>query len=135
MDYKNEEIKNRIEEIMREKGLSGKGLAEDLSYDQSSISAVLNLKRSPMALIEKMSEAYGISKTWFLTGGGTKFTSSEQIIDKKLANVNNLSIEERAKMINDVNQLYKRHQDLLEEASKVMKQIVELNKALLINNI
>ena len=134
MDYKSEEIKNRIEEIMQEKGLNGKQLAEAVSIDQSTVSAVLGLKRSPMSLLDKISSTYGINKTWLLTGRGTKYIANDLMIDKSIADVNNLSIEERAKMVNDINQLYKRHQDLLAEASAVMKQIVELNKSLLLSD-
>lgn len=135
MDYKSEEIKNRIEEIMREKGLNGKQLAKAVSIDQSTVSSVLGLKRSPMSLLEKISSTYGVNKMWLLTGRGIKYIASDLALDKTMTDVNNLSIEERAKMVNDINQLYKRHQDLLAEASEVMKQIVELNKSLLLSNI
>lgn len=131
MDYKDGKIKERIEEVMREKGLSQKDLTEQTGICQSSISAILRLQRSPMPLIEKMDVVMGINKTWLLTGGGQKYNISDQSYSKNIAN---LSIEERAKMINDINQLYKRHQDLLSEASEVMKQIVELNKSLLLSN-
>lgn len=134
MDYKDEKICERIENIMREKGLTRAGLADEVKIAQSTVSAILNMRRSPMPLIEKMCSVYSINKSWILTGGGAKYNSSDNTLNKNIANVQNLSVQERAKMINDINQLYKRHQDLLAEASEVMKQIVELNKSLLLSN-
>ena len=134
MDYKDEKICERIEIIMREKGLTRAALAEEVKIAQSTVSAILNMRRPPMPLIEKMCSFYGINKSWILTGGGAKYNSNDVKLDNNIASLQNLSIEERAKMINDINQLYKRHQDLLAEASEVMKQIVELNKSLLLSN-
>lgn len=132
MDYKDKEICQRIEEVMREKGITKSELAVQVSIAQPTVSAVLNLKRSPMALINKMCEKYGLNKTWLLTGGGSKYNTNSTPLNIDITS-NKLSLEERARILNDVNQLYKRHQDLLAEASDIMLQIVELNKKLLLN--
>jgi len=133
MDYKDIKICNRIEEIMREKGLTKSELAAQVSIAQPTVSAILNMKRSPMALINKMCDTFGLNKTWLLTGGGSKYNTNDTPLNKNITSKRELSLEERAKILNDVNQLYKRHQELLAEASDIMQQIVELNKTLLLN--
>lgn len=133
MDYKDKKIVERIKAIMREEGVKQVEFAKRLNTDQSSVSAVLNLKRSPMALVDKIEKVLGINRTWLLTGEGVQHDPADVELDKNIANLSTLSIEDRTKMLSDVNLLYKRHQDLLEEASEVMKQIVELNKILLLN--
>lgn len=133
MDYKDKKIVERIKAIMREEGVKQVEFAKRLNTDQSSVSAVLNLKRSPMALVDKIEKVLGINRTWLLTGEGVQHGAEDVELDKNIANLSTLSIEDRTKMLSDVNLLYKRHQDLLEEASEVMKQIVELNKILLLN--
>lgn len=135
MEYNREEIKERIEEIMRERGLTNAKLAEEVSISATTVSSVLRSNRSPTALLEKMSKTYGLSITWLLSGIGTKYNTDLRMLDMNTMDAKQLSMEDRAKMLSDINTLYNRHQDLLSEASNVMKQIVELNKILLLNNV
>lgn len=46
MDYRNADIIKRIKDIMREESLGQKGLVEATGVVQSSVSAILNGKRS-----------------------------------------------------------------------------------------
>ena len=45
---------------------------------------------------------------------------------------NGLTKEEKLQLINNLEELYRKHQKILDEASKVMKEIAAINKLLII---
>lgn len=130
------EIVERIKDIMREESLSQKDLMEATGVVQSSISAILNGKRSPDPLINAMSDKMGYSKQWLVNGVGLKYENSKIIAEdsKDIASCENLSMEEKVGLMKEMQALYGKHQSLLEEAQNIMKTIIEINKKILISN-
>lgn len=130
------EIVERIKDIMREESLSQKDLMEATGVVQSSISAILNGKRSPDPLINAMSDKMGYSKQWLVNGAGLKYENSKIIAEdsKNIASCENLSMEEKVGLMKEMQALYGKHQSLLEEAQNIMKTIIEINKKILISN-
>lgn len=136
MDYRDTDICKRIKDIMREMSLGQKELSNKTGVVQSSISAILNGKRSPLPLVNAISGNMGINKEWLLNGVGLKYEYSKDIASDStdIASCDNLSMEEKVSLMKEMNALYKKHQSLLDEAQNIMKTIVEINKKILISN-
>ena len=130
MVYIDENIVQRIREVMREKGVTQKGLESDVDIVQSSISQILNLKRSSLPLVEAMSNAYGINKEWLLTGFGEKYSNSAQD-QLPVCLQGELTTEDRLTLVREMNALYKRHQEIMDEAGKIMERIAKINERLI----
>lgn len=136
MDYRNVSICERIKDVMHEEALSQKELAERTGVVQSSISAILNGKRSPEPLVNAMGDKMGISKQWLVNGVGLKYENSKAIAEdsKNMELHESLSMEEKVSLMKEMNALYEKHQSLLEEAQNIMKSIVEINKKIILIN-
>lgn len=136
MDYRDVDICKRIKDIMHEMSIGQKELSSRTGVVQSSISAMLNGKRSPMPLVNAISENMGINKEWLVNGVGLKYENSKDIASDStdIASCDNLSMEEKVSLMKEMNALYKKHQSLLDEAQNIMKTIVEINKKILISN-
>ena len=66
-----EELIKRIKEMMREKGMTQRKLAELLDADPANISAILRGRRKcGEGMLNKMVVNAGVSKKWLLTGEG-----------------------------------------------------------------
>lgn len=136
MDHHNANICERIKDIMREKLLKQKDLADRTGIVQSSISAILNGSRNPDPLVRAMSEKMGINREWLINGIGLKYESSKNIVEdsKDVASCENLSVEDKVTLIKEMNSLYEKHQSLLEEAQNIMRTIIEINKKILLSS-
>lgn len=135
MDYRNVDICKRIKDIMHEESLNQKDLADKTGVVQSSISAMLNGKRSPEPLVNAMSDKMGINKQWLVNGVGLKYENSKIIAEdsKRILSCEGLSVEDKVSLMKEMNALYEKHQSLLEEAQSIMKTIIEINKKILLN--
>lgn len=134
MEYKEESIINRIKEVMKERGITGqKEFEAAVGVAQSTISAIFNLNRSSLPLIEAMSEKFNISKQWLLTGVGMKYLQAN--IENSPVNLSEMTNSDRIDLLNRLNLLYDRHQKIMEEEQDIMKQILELNRKLILGNI
>lgn len=131
MDDADRKVIGRIKEIMREQQLNQIMLSEKTGVIRSSISAILSGIRSNRPLVDAMAEKMGVNKDWLLIGSGFKYTNSQKVAN--VAESSHLDINERNTIMKELNALYARHQNLLEEASGIMKTIVELNKKILLN--
>ncbi len=133
MEYKEESIILRIKEVMKEMGITNqKEFEAAVGVAQSTISAIFNLNRSSLPLIEAMSEKFGISKQWLLTGAGIKYLKTE--INDSIINLSGMTNSDRIELLKRLALLYERHQKIMEEEQDIMKQIVELNKYLILGN-
>lgn len=132
MEYKEESIILRIKEVMRERGITNqKELEAAVGVAQSTISAIFNLNRSSLPLIDAMGDKFGISKQWLLTGMGMKYLQTN---DDAPVNLSGMTNSDRIELLNRLNLLYERHQKIMEEEQDIMKQIVDLNKKLILGN-
>ena len=133
MEYKDQEIINRIQEVMKEKGLTTQTEMEAaLGKSQSTISAVFKLKRSALPIINALNEKYQISKQWLLSGTGMKYLLTEDKSNSIKSNNLQMTNDERVELIRQLNDLYTRHQSIMSEEQEIMKSIVEINKKLLL---
>ena len=136
MEYRDESIIQRIKEIMKEKGLTSQTeLSKAVGMQQSSISFMFKLTRSPLPLIEAISRTYNISKQWLLSGTGIKYMPTELATEKKEDLFPSMNNDERVELIRQLNDLYTRHQSIMSEEQEIMKSIVEINKKLLLGGV
>lgn len=132
MEYKEESIILRIKEVMKEMGITNqKEFEAAVGVAQSTISAIFNLNRSSLPLIDAMGNKFGISKQWLLTGIGSKYLQTN---DDTPVNLSEMTNSDRIELLNRLNLLYERHQKIMEEEQDIMKQIVDLNKKLILGN-
>lgn len=132
MEYKEESIILRIKEVMRERGITNqKEFEAAVGVAQSTISAIFNLNRSSLPLIDAMGDKFGISKQWLLTGMGMKYLQTN---DDAPINLSGMTNSDRIELLNRLNLLYERHQKIMEEEQDIMIQIVDLNKKLILGN-
>ncbi|NVK44360.1 MAG: helix-turn-helix transcriptional regulator [Oceanospirillaceae bacterium] len=110
----NEDIINRLKEVMREKGLSQSQLAEDLGLTQGTLSLYLSGKNSPKKfMIVAMGYEMGINPEWLLTGQGEIFRNSEEnipdlpeyfFINRRIKEIKTL-VNEELTYVNDKNKI------------------------------
>ncbi len=132
MEYKEESIVLRIKEVMRERGITNqKEFEAAVGVAQSTISAIFNLNRSSLPLIDAMGDKFGVSKQWLLTGMGMKYLQTN---DDAPINLSGMTNSDRIELLNRLNLLYERHQKIMEEEQDIMIQIVDLNKKLILGN-
>ena len=128
MMYKDERIIGRIREIMKERNINQKALESDTGIVQSSISQMLGLHRSALPLIEAMSKVYGVNREWLLTGLGEKYGL---IPIGRSSRHGELSDGERLLLVKELNTLHFRHQDLMNESSRIMEIVAKVNSRLM----
>lgn len=134
MKSNNDSIVARIVEVMNERGLNQTRLASDIGFPQANISLILKQKRGARPLIEKISSAYGVNPAWLFTGLGAKYQiKTEDIPDS--SGTSSLTKEERLSLVHELNNLHKRHQDLMEEAANIMSRVVQINEKLIFGDI
>lgn len=129
MRYNNNDIVDRIKEIMSEKFLNQTSLGRELGFSQSNISQILRKERGAMPLIEKISQNYNVSREWLLTGLGSKYMDYEE--KSKSSDLSELTNQERLSLVRELNELQKRHQDLMKEAGGIMDRVIKINERLL----
>lgn len=133
MEIKDETVVLRIKEVMKEKGFTSQASFGDaIKQPQSTISAVLSLTRGAAPVIDAMNQYLHLSKQWLLTGLGSKYETN--IIKEAASKLPNMTNSERVELLKQLNELYARHQKLMEEAQDIMKTIVEIDKKILLSN-
>ncbi len=125
MDKK--EVGVRIKAFMKEKGLTQTKVADMLGIKQSSVSDMISGRRDTVRLALGLANYYSLSSDIFL-GSNNKYV--QNIAERDI--INSLNVDERQNLINNLHDLYKKHEDLLNEACSVMKQIATINKILII---
>lgn len=125
MDKK--EVGVRIKAFMKEKGLTQTKVADMLGIKQSSVSDMISGRRDTVRLALGLAKYYSLSSDIFL-GSNNKYV--QNIAERDI--INSLNVDERQNLINNLHDLYKKHEDLLNEACSVMKQIATINKILII---
>lgn len=108
---------------MKENKLSQRVVEEATGVNQSVLSEVINGRRDYERVVDRLCSAYNWSRDFIITGMNN------------IANCDNtrtLNTDERQSLINNLHDLYKKHEDLLKEAGMVMKQIATINKILII---
>lgn len=116
-------VGNRIRALMKENKLSQRAVEEYTGINQSVLSEVINGRRDYERVVDKLCSAYGWSRDFIVTGRNNIANSD---------NNTSLSNEERQMLIKTLHELYCKHEDLIQQAGSVMKQIAAINKILII---
>lgn len=116
-------VGNRIRALMKENKLSQRAVEEYTGINQSVLSEVINGRRDYERVVDKLCSAYGWSRDFIVTGRNNIANSD---------NNTSLSNEERQILIKNLQELYCKHEDLIQQAGSVMKQIAAINKILII---
>jgi len=122
-------VGERLKAIFKAKGLRQRELSAQTGIKQSSISEMINGKRNIMPLVEKVCELYGYSRDYIITGeeiSRSDITAKNNIDDK------GLSTEERVRLLDKLNELYEKHQNIISELQGIMKEITTINKLLIL---
>lgn len=131
-----EEVRNRVKSLLKEKGLTQLELAEIMGKTQSVISEMISGKRNILPLVEKLCELYGLSRDYIITG---KEGNIADVVINNSIGESGLSVEERKSLVEKMNRLYDRHQEVMinvskmaAEANDLIKQIMALNNILIV---
>lgn len=116
-------VGKRIRALMKENKLSQRAVEEYTGINQSVLSEVINGRRDYERVVDKLCSAYGWSRDFIVTGRNNIANSD---------NNTSLSNEERQMLIKTLHELYCKHEDLIQQAGSVMKQIAAINKILII---
>lgn len=116
-------VGNRIRALMKENKLSQRAVEKYTGINQSVLSEVINGRRDYERVVDKLCSAYGWSRDFIVTGRNNIANSD---------NNTSLSNEERQILIKTLHELYCKHEDLIQQAGGVMKQIAAINKILII---
>ena len=126
MDRK--EIGDRIKQLLRAKKVTQGQVSEMTGITQSVISEIINGKRPPYQLVDKLANIYGISRDSLLAGCENTESQNSDNCDKCLTK------DERIRLTEKLNSLYERHQHILQEAQEILKEVAAINKILIIDN-
>lgn len=123
------EIGERIAKILKDNRYSQRQFAEENGYTQSVISDILRGRREIDKLINIVAERFGVSRDYLITGNES---NKMDLIASNSISANGLTKDEKLQLINNLEELYRKHQKILDEASQVMKEIAAINKLLII---
>lgn len=123
------EIGERIAKILKDNRYSQRQFAEENGYTQSVISEILRGRREIDKLINIVAERFGVSRDYLITGNES---NRMDLIASDSISANGLTKDEKLQLINNLEELYRKHQKILDEASQVMKEIAAINKLLII---
>lgn len=123
------EIGERIAKILKDNRYSQRQFAEENGYTQSVISDILRGRREIDKLINIVAERFGVSRDYLITGNES---NKMDLIASDSISANGLTKEEKLQLINNLEELYRKHQKILDEASQIMKEIAAINKLLII---
>lgn len=118
------EVGKRIKAFLKEKGLKQSDLGDALKLPQSTISDMINGRRDTFRLADLIASHYGVSRDWLFDGC--------EVLDDFSGGAIELDQEQRQKLLERLNSLYERHQDIIREEQEIMKQMVAINRMLIV---
>jgi transcriptional regulator with XRE-family HTH domain len=125
---KSKEVGNRIAKILKDNRYSQRKFAEEVNMPQSVISEIINGNREVDKLVNIVSDKFGISRDYLITG--VEANRNDMIASDSIS-ANGLTKEEKLRLVANLEELYRKHQSLLDDASQVMKEIAAINKILI----
>lgn len=126
---KSEVIGKRIAKILKDNRYSQRQFAEETGYTQSVVSEIIRGNREIDKLINIVAEKFGVSRDFLITG---KESNKMDLIASDSIPANGLTKEEKLRLFDNLEELYRKHQQLLDDASQVMKEIAAINKILIV---
>ena len=125
---KSKEVGNRIAKILKDNRYSQRKFAEEINMPQSVISEIINGNREVDKLVNIVSDKFGISRDYLITG--VEANRNDMIASDSIS-ANGLTKEEKLRLVANLEELYRKHQSLLDDASQVMMEIAAINKILI----
>lgn len=125
---KSKEVGNRIAKILKDNRYSQRKFAEEINMPQSVISEIINGNREVDKLVNIVSDKFGISRDYLITG--VEANRNDMIASDSIS-ANGLTKEEKLRLVDNLEELYRKHQSLLDDASQVMREIAAINKILI----
>lgn len=125
---KSKEVGNRIAKILKDNRYSQRKFAEEVNMPQSVISEIINGNREVDKLVNIVSDKFGISRDYLITG--VEANRNDMIASDSIS-ANGLTKEEKLRLVDNLEELYRKHQSLLDDASQVMREIAAINKILI----
>ncbi len=125
---KSKEVGNRIAKILKDNRYSQRKFAEEVNMPQSVISEIINGNREVDKLVNIVSDKFGISRDYLITG--VEANRNDMIASDSIS-ANGLTKEEKLRLVANLEELYRKHQSLLDDASHVMREIAAINKILI----
>lgn len=126
---KSKEVGNRIAKILKDNRYSQRKFAEEINMPQSVISEIINGNREVDKLVNIVSDKFGISRDYLITG--VESNRNDMIASDSIS-ANGLTKEEKLRLVANLEELYRKHQSLLDDASQVMREIAAINKILIL---
>ena len=126
---KDEIVGNRISKVLKDNGYSQRSFSAEMGISQSVVSDMIRGRREIDKLVNLVAERFGVSRDYLITG---EESNRKDMIASDSISANGLTTEEKLRLINNLEELYLKHQKLLDDASQVMKEIAAINKILII---
>ena len=131
-------IGNRIKALLKSKKVTQVDLAQKTGFTQSMISEMLSGKRNSLPLIEKVCELYDVSRDYIVTGEENKLSD---IIANNNIGKDGLSHSDKVRLLDKLESLYERHQEIMQtissatkECGEILKEIAAINRLLIVGN-
>ena len=125
---KSKKVGERIAKILKDNRYSQRKFAEEINMPQSVISEIINGNREVDKLVNIVSDKFGISRDYLITG--VEANRNDMIASDSIP-ANGLTKEEKLRLVANLEELYRKHQSLLDDASQVMMEIAAINKILI----
>lgn len=131
---KNKDVGDRLKKILKDKKITQYKLSEITGLHQSVLSEMMSGKRNILPLVEQVSTLFGWSRDYIIAGNTN--TISDIGIEYGIKNNGNgLTQEDRLRLTDKLNSLYKRQQEITNELQSIIKETVSINKLLITENI
>ena len=125
---KDEIVGNRISKVLKDNGYSQRSFAAEVGISQSVVSDMIRGRREIDKLVNIVAERFGVSRDYLITG---EESNRKDMIASDSISANGLTKEEKLRLVANLEELYRKHQSLLDDASQVMKEIAAINKILI----
>lgn len=126
---KDEIVGNRISKVLKDNGYSQRSFSAEMGISQSVVSDMIRGRREIDKLVNLVAERFGVSRDYLITG---EESNRKDMIASDSISANGLTTEDKLRLINNLEDLYLKHQKLLDDASQVMKEIAAINKILIV---
>jgi len=126
---KDEIVGNRISKVLKDNGYSQRSFSAEIGISQSVVSDMIRGRREIDKLVNLVADRFGVSRDYLITG---EESNRKDMIASDSISANGLTTEDKLRLINNLEDLYLKHQKLLDDASQVMKEIAAINKILII---
>ena len=126
---KDEIVGNRISKVLKDNRYSQRSFSAEMGISQSVVSDMIRGRREIDKLVNLVAEKFGVSRDYLITG---EESNRKNMIASDSISANGLTTEDKIRLINNLEELYLKHQKLLDDASQVMKEIAAINKILIV---